>query len=87
MNTVIRRLHRLEEQFAPADRPRRRIRLVLCMAGAKPSLVGATCQRTLSPDGTLWEIIMHFTNHNYGRELEQDEIERWVDGFPIRDCR
>ena len=59
----------------------------LCMTGAKPSLVGATCQRTLSPDGTLWEIIMHFTNHNYGRELEQDEIERWVDGFPIRDCR
>ena len=56
------------------------------MAGAKPSLVGATCQRTLSPDGTLWEM-MHFTNHNYGRELEQDEIERWVDGFPIQDCR
>ena len=58
--------------------------MVIEMAGSTPSLEGATCMRTQWPDGTLFETV-RFNKRNDGPdELTQDELDRWVDTFPIR---
>ena len=83
MKTVIRRLRRLEDQVACVDRPRRRIRLVVCDLGDTLSLEGATCQRALCSDGTLLEMVC-FNRHNAGPDpLTDEELDRWVESFPV----
>ena len=54
------------------------------MAWAKPSLEGATCIGTLWPNGTLFEMV-RFNKGNQGPdELTQDELDRWIESFPIQ---
>jgi hypothetical protein len=87
MKTLGRRIQRLEDHFVCADRPQCRLRFVVCMAGARPSLEGATCRRSLCADGTLLELV-RYANHNDGPEhLADDEINAWLDGFQIHDLR
>jgi hypothetical protein len=58
--------------------------MVVEMTWAKPSLEGATCTRTLWPNGTLFEMV-RFNKRNEGPdELTQDELDRWVESFPIQ---
>ena len=84
MKAIARRLRRLEDQFAPADgQPRDRFRLVLRPAGLlNPSLENATCRRTLCPNGTVLESV-EFTTSSNGRELTQEELDRWLASFPV----
>ncbi len=84
MKTVIRRIRRLEDQFVSADRPRRHHRIVIKMAGARPCLEDATCKRMLYSDGTLLEMVQ-INKHNEGPdELTDEELDRWVESFPIQ---
>jgi hypothetical protein len=84
MRAVVRRIDRLEDQFGAAyGRPRRRLRMMISMAGAKPSLEDATCRRTLCSDGTLMELV-EFKQHNAGPdELTEEELDAWLESFPV----
>jgi hypothetical protein len=63
-------------------KPRRCLRLLVSMAGSKPSLENATCQRALCSDGTLLELV-EFKKHNEGSDqLADDELDKWVETFP-----
>jgi hypothetical protein len=86
MKAIAKRLRRLEDQFGPADRkPRNYSRLVLRPAGlSKPDLENSTCRRTLWPNGTVHESIVLAPGNN-GRELTDDELDRWVASFPIEE--
>jgi hypothetical protein len=83
MRAVVRRI-RLEDQFGSAmGKPRRRLRIMISMAGDKPSLEDATCRRTLWPDGSLFELVQ-FNAHNYGPdELTDEELDRWLESYPV----
>jgi hypothetical protein len=84
MMTIDRRITRLEHQLGSANRPRPRIRLMVVDLGSKLVLEDATCQRSLSRDGTLMELV-EFRNHREGPdELTSEELDRWVEGFPVR---
>jgi hypothetical protein len=61
--------------------PRKLLRVLKGMAGARRSLDGATCQRSLWPDGTLLEAV-RFHKHNQVPEVTDDELERWIATFP-----
>jgi hypothetical protein len=76
--------NRQEIQFGPADgNPRERFRLVVQPAGLRnPGLEGATCRRTLCPNGTVMESVEFSTSSN-GRELTDAELDAWVASFPI----
>lgn len=84
VKAIARRLRRLEIQFGPADgNPRERFRLVVQPAGLRnPGLEGATCRRTLCPNGTVMESVEFSTSSN-GRELTDAELDAWVASFPI----
>ena len=84
MKTVIRRLRRLEDQFGSSDRPRRHLRMVIKMAGPRPSLEDATCKRTLWTDGTLFEMVQFNKHNEEPDELTDEELDRWVESFPIQ---
>jgi hypothetical protein len=84
MKAMNRRLFKLEDRFRPVGwKPRKVLRLLIGMAGARRSLEGATCQRSLCPDGTLIET-MWFHPHNDGPEVTDDELERWIATFPVQ---
>jgi hypothetical protein len=79
---IERRLRQLEDRFGPADRkPRRRLRLLVSMAGSRPSLGNATCSRTLCSNGTLLEL--EFNKHSEApHELTEEGLDKWVETFP-----
>jgi hypothetical protein len=82
VKAIAKRLHRLEDQFGPADgKPRERFRLVVRSAGEMLGSESATCRRTLCPDGTLMELIEMSATH--ARDLSQEELNRWVATFPV----
>lgn len=84
MKTVVRRLARLEDQFASADqRARKWFRLVVCRYGAKTSLENATCRRTLGPDGTVMELVELYGSNEGPERVTAEELDRWVASFPI----
>jgi len=84
MNSVIRRLRRLEGHFGPADRkPRKYLRYVVQRMEGKPGLENATCSRTLWPDGTVLEMVRLGERGEGQEELTDEELDRWVASFPI----
>jgi hypothetical protein len=83
MNTVIRRIGRLENRLHLAENPRQRIRLVVLRSDCKPSLRNATCQRTLWPNGTLFEMVQFNKHNDRPGELTTEELDRWVESFPV----
>jgi hypothetical protein len=84
MKTVIKRLARLEEQFVPPEHKARKcFRLIVCRYGDKTSLENATCQRTLSPDGTVMELVELYGSNEGPDSGTAEELDRWVAGFPI----
>jgi hypothetical protein len=85
MKAIAKSLRRLEDQFGPADRkPRNYSRMVLRPAGlCKLDLENSTCRRILRPNGTVHESIILAPGSN-GCTLTDDELDRWIAGFP--DC-
>ena len=84
MKTMNRRVTTLEDRFRPAGwKPRKVLRLLIGRAGAKRRLEGATCQRSLCPDGTLIETV-RFYPHKDGPEVADDELERWIVTCPVQ---
>jgi hypothetical protein len=84
MNTVRRRIRRLEGQFVPADRkPRQTLRIVVRTRDRTTSLENATCTRTLWPDGTLLEMVRLDESIEGHDELTPEQLEEWIAGFPV----
>ena len=83
MKTVIRRLTKLEHQLGYSGKPRERFRMVIRRADSAPTLEGATCKRSLCPDGSLFEFVKFLEPSDGSHELSQEEIDRWVETFPI----
>jgi hypothetical protein len=83
VKALARRLRRLEDQFASADgMPRDYFRIVLRHLDRLPGLDGATCRRTMWPNGTVSESVVMGTSRD-GREPTREELDRWVASFPI----
>ena len=83
MRTVTKRIARLEDHLQITRDPRKRLSIVVSRVDRKPSLEGATCTRTLCPDGTLMQVI-HLDQSRPGRdELTDEELQRWIETFPI----
>jgi hypothetical protein len=59
--------------------------MVVMMAGARPSLEGATCTRTLCADGSLLETVRFKQSSEDAGELSQ--VGRWVDTSRYGCCR
>lgn len=79
MRAITRRLCRLEDQIGLAGKPRRRFRLVVSLA--KPlNLATSTCQRRLSPDGLLTEIVRLDGSRD---GLTDEELEKFIERFPV----
>ena len=85
MKTVIRRLARLEDRFAPPDqKPRKLLRIVVSQAGSNAGLDEAECTRTLCEDGTLLEVVDLSGRREGPARLTDEELDRWVDSFPVQ---
>jgi hypothetical protein len=84
VKAIAKRLCRLEDQFGPADgKPRKTFRVTTQPVGRGPVDLGnSCCQRTLCADGTVCESITLVAGDN-GREITEDELEQWVESFPI----
>src|SRR5580658_7206990 len=83
MKAIARRLCRLENRFEAADgKPRHYQRMVVIRLDRMPGLEGATCLRTLLPDGTVSESVV-LGRSRTGRDVSPEELERWVASFPI----
>jgi len=84
MQAITRRLRQLEEKTVTAERPRRRLRLMVMRAGARTSLEGATCTRLLCADGSLLETVKFLQGNDGPDEPTEAEVDRWVDSCPVR---
>jgi len=76
------RLQKLERQRSQIERGR--FRIVVSHAGKPFNLATATCTRTLMPDGGLMEIV---NVNGSGHELSDEELERFIQSFPIEGPR
>jgi len=76
------RLQKLERQRSQIERGR--FRIVVSHAGKPFNLSTATCTRTLMPDGGLMEIV---NVNGSGHELSDEELERFIQSFPIEGPR
>jgi hypothetical protein len=72
------RLQKLERQRSQVERGR--FRIVVSHAGRPFDLATATCTRTLMPDGGLMEIV---NVNGSGHDLSDEELERFIQSFPI----
>jgi hypothetical protein len=76
------RLQKLERQRSQIERGR--FRIVVSHAGRPFDLSTATCTRTLMPDGALMEIV---NVNGSGDDLRDEELERFIQSFPIEGPR
>jgi hypothetical protein len=83
MKTVTKRIARLEEHLLVTVNPRKRLSIVVTRVDRKPSLEGATCTRTLCPDGTVMEVVYLYQSRPGREELTDEALERWMETFPI----
>lgn len=82
MQKVIRRLDRLDEIFNPPRRPHKVLRVVVSGVCSPATLANSTCKRTLH-NGTVTEIV---TLDGSTKNLTDEEIERFVQSFPIEEA-
>jgi hypothetical protein len=85
MKTLVKRLARLEERLTPVHpdylrNPRIRHRLVVRRLGSASGLETATCRRTLSADGALFEMVK-LDGSRF--DLADGQLEQFVESFPI----
>ena len=85
MKPVIRRLARLEDQFAPADhRPRKVFRIVVRRAGSKLSPDKTKCTRTLCRDGSLFEVVRLDRCPEGSHRLTYEALKQFVASCPVQ---
>ena len=72
------RLQKLERQRSQIERDR--FRMIVSHAGKPFDLATTTCTRTLMPDGGLMEIV---NMNGSGHDLSAEELERFIQSFPI----
>ena len=84
MKTVIRRITRLEDRFAPqrdfVANPRGRLRIVVCRMDRSLSLETSRCQRMLNADGSLTEVLRL---DGIRGALSDEDLEKFVQRFPV----
>jgi len=84
MKTVIRRITRLEDRFAPQRdflvNPRGRLRIVVCRMDRALSLETSKCRRTLTVDGSLMEVVRL---DGIRGALSDEDLEKFVQSFPV----
>jgi hypothetical protein len=94
MKAITRRLNRIENQLnPPPPKPRTWFRVVVRMGDPdaqlvrrrdrEPSFEKATCNRSLCPDGTLWEVVRLDKICEGGEQPTDEELNTWIRGFPI----
>ncbi len=83
MRAVLRRVLRLENRLQGVANPLR-IRVFVQRADRRPSLVNATCQRSLHPNGTLLELVRLDRSDEGRKPIADEELDRWVETFPVR---
>jgi len=92
VKAIGKRLCRLEEQLAPADRtPREVLRLIVRPVGALLSLDCATCRRTLCSNGSLMEVVSvaglpERPSRSKGGNptpVTDEQLEAFIQGTPI----
>jgi hypothetical protein len=82
VKAIAKRLRRLEDYSTVNGKPRDRLRLVVRRMDRTSGLEGATCHRTLFPNGTLSEIV-RLDKSNGGCEPTEDQLDRWIACLPI----
>ena len=84
MKTVIRRIARLGDRFAPppdfAHNPRGRLRIVVCRMDRALRLETSRCRRMLTADGSLTEVVRL---DGIRGSLSDEDLERFVQCFPV----
>ena len=86
MKTVVRRITRLEEQFAPvrqrdyARNPRGRLRIVVCRMDRALRLETSRCRRMLNANGSLTEVVRL---DGVRRGLTDEDLEKFVQSFLV----
>ena len=76
------RLQKLERHRSQVERGR--LRVIVSRVGKQFDLATATCTRTLMPDGGLMEIV---NVNGSGNDLSDEELERFIQSFPIEGPR
>jgi hypothetical protein len=74
------RLEKLESSWNAAKKPSQIIRIVVSNYAGSLNLATSKCQRTLSANGLLMEIVNFDGNTD---ELKEQELEQFVEGFPV----
>ena len=84
MKTVIRRIARLEDRFAPppdfARNPRGRLRIVVCRMDRALRLETSRCRRMLNANGSLTEVVRL---DGVRRGLTDEDLEKFVQSFLV----
>ncbi len=80
MKAIGRRVCRLEVRFAPPDKPRDRVRVVVGRIGPEEGLQNATCKRTLCANGSLVEVVRL---NGSADGLTAEDLDRFVESFPM----
>ena len=83
MKAIVRRVGCLEDRFAihSSGKARVIVRVIIHSPGKGPlNLATSTCRRTLNPGGGITEIV-ELDGHE--DSLSQEELERFIAGFPI----
>jgi hypothetical protein len=81
MRNLASRLEMLESTWNGAKVPSQIIRIVVSNYAGSLNLAKSKCQRTLSPNGLLMEIVNFDGNTD---ELKDQELEQFVEGFPVQ---
>ncbi len=87
MKAVIRRIARLEDQFAPKVQPdfmrhpRHHMRLVASGLDRGLTVETSTCKRTITASGCLIEVV---TLDGRRDGLTDEELEKFVKSFPVQ---
>ena len=83
--TLKRRVKRLEDLASAASgKPRKVDRTVVRCMDREPSLENAECTRTLCPNGTLLEMVRFDRCRTGGERLSEEDLDRFVESFPVR---
>jgi hypothetical protein len=80
MRAIVRRVGRLEERYETQLSPKKPLRVFVTRAGKDADLAKSTCQRYLR-DGILTEIVQLDGGADH---LSDEEIEKFVESFPIK---
>ena len=80
MSRLNGRIAKLERSLPPPSGVKLHFRILVEKAYKPADLANSTCDRKLTVDGVLKEIV-HIDGH-----LDDEELERFIESFPIREA-